>query len=244
MELRVLVVLCALACLALPLSAQIVPGEATGAGNSSGVNGDLPVEVIFSDEAAQTGDSIEYVLNAPVVYGNVLVSVAGAAANTASVCIVQPGKQSVMVATESLPRMVVLERTGNVYFVRNVKEEYEGTMTITVSDKGSDAGKDSNRHTLAPGEKRFFAVPVTDRASHHWVDIGWDASAGDLVLNIYPPDGHLGPYTDADDGMNDGRIFLDVSSPEGLAPGDWYYEVSRPGGGKGPVEFTFETIYT
>jgi hypothetical protein len=208
MELRVLAVLCALACLALPLSAQIVPGEATGAGNSTSITGDLPVKVIFSDEAAQTGDSIEYIMNTPVVYGNVLVTVA-AAANTASICFEQSGEQSIAIATNSLPRMVVLERTGNVYFVRNVKEEYEGTMTITVSDNGSDAGKDSNRHTLAPGEKRFFAVPVADRTSHHWVDIGWDASAGDLVLNIYPPDGRLGPYTDADDGRSPGPAAKD-----------------------------------
>jgi hypothetical protein len=157
-----------------------------------------------------------------------------------SVYLEQAGEQNVAIATgfvtESLPRVVVLERTGNVYLVRNV----EGEVTVTVSDQGSDAGTDSTRHTLAPGESRFFAAPVTDGTSHHWVDIGWDASAGDLILNVYPPDGCLGPYSDADDGQKDGRIFLDISSLEGLAPGDWYYEVGHHGG-EGPVEFTFET---
>lgn len=246
MELRVLVGVCVLACLALPLSAQIVPEEATAAGNSSSITGDLPVEVIFSDKMALGTDSVEYPENAPDTPGKVFFTVTGAATNAASVYLKQAGEQNVAIATESftepLPRVVVLERTGNVYFVRNLKGDYGGTVTVTVSDLESDAGTGGGRHTLAPGEKRFFAVPVTNGASHHWVDIAWDASFGDLILNIYPPDGCLGPYTDTDDGQRDGRIFLDISSFGGLAPGDWYYEVSRPGG-EGPVEFTFETMH-
>ncbi|MDV2481414.1 hypothetical protein F8E02_05215 [Methanoculleus sp. Wushi-C6] len=213
MVLRVLVGLCVLACLALPLSAQIVPAE-----------------------AALIVDSVEYPENVPDTHGKVFVTVAGATANAASVHLKRVGEQNVAIATESLPRVVFLERAGNVYFVRNI----EGGVTVTVSDLVSGAGTESSRHTLTPGERRFFTVPVRAGASHHWVDIRWGQPGEEITLHIYAPDGTLGPYTDADDGLSDGRIFLDISSPEGLAAGDWYYEIGWAGG-SGPVEFTFDT---
>lgn len=241
MKLRVLVGLCVLVCLAVPLSAQIIPNGATGEGNASGVPGDLPVEVIVLDEMAHENGSIEYAEVAPGAYGKVFVTVAATAANTAFIRSEQLGEQRLATLPHSvtLPRLVALERAGNIYLVRNVEGE-EGMLTVTMNDWRPNSGTDSRRHTLAPGETRFFAAPVTDGTSHTWVDIRWDTSAGDLILNLYPPDGRLGPYTDTDDGRRDGRIFLDVSSLEGLASGDWYYEVSQPGG-EGPVEFTFET---
>lgn len=210
MELRVLVVLCVLACLAVPLSAQIIPGEAAR-----------------ESAAGNPGDT-------PGACGEVFVTVTDAVPETASVYVNSAIAWNS--GTNSLPQVVVLERTGNVYLVRNVEVQ----ATVKANHPIPVAGPGTDRHTLAPGGKRFFAAPVRNGAPHHWVDIGWDASAGEITLLVYPPDGCLGPYTDADDGVIDGRIFLDISSPDGLAPGGWYYEVGRSGG-SGPMEFTFET---
>ena len=120
----------------------------------------------------------------------------------------------------------------NVYLVREIEAR------VTVKENVTE--REAIRYTLDPGERRFFAVPVREGASHHWVDVDWGASAGDLALLICPPDGCLGPYTDTDDGVIDGRIFLDISSAEGLAPGDWYYKIEHAGG-EGPVAFSFKT---
>lgn len=217
MELRVLVGLCVLAFLVVPLPAQVVPTEATN-----------------------RGDHIDY--------QEVCVAVAEKTADAVSVRAIQPTVKKLEYNVEklecatvvrdsattspALPRVVVLEGDTNVYLVREIEAR------VTVKENVTE--RDAIRYTLDPGERRFFAVPVREGASHHWVDVDWGASAGDLALLIYPPDDRLGPYTDADDGVIDGRIFLDVSSPEGLAPGDWYYEL-RHSGGEGPVAFSFET---
>lgn len=162
MKLRVLVALCILACIAVPLAAQIVPGGASPGGDPAGHPETNVCTTVTAAATARTGDLIPL------------------------------------------------------------------------------SGPETDRYTLAPGEKRFFTAPVRAGMSHHWLDICWNTPGEKVTLLVHGPDGSLGPYINTDDGLRNGRIFLDVSSPGGLASGNWYYEVGRPDG-NGPVEFTFET---
>ena len=223
MELRVLVGLCVLAFLVVPLPAQVVPTEATNRGDH------IDYQEVCVAVAEKTADAVSVHAIQPTVekleYNVEELE-----------CPVERGEVAIVrdsaTALQALPRVVVLEGNTNVYLVREIEAR------VTVRENVTE--REAIRYTLDPGERRFFAVPVREGASHHWVDIRWNASAGDLALLICPPDGCLGPYTDADDGVIDGRIFLDISSAEGLAPGDWYYEL-RHSGGEGPVAFSFET---
>ncbi len=212
MNLRVISVLCVLACLAGSISALSFSAEEAGSPGSAEC-----AEVVVSVREETDTSSFTFATSSP--------------------------DNDAVIAISPVPRMVYLERAGNFFLVRNAVSSAEPLVTtwciVTVDNVTPGGGPDTGRHTLAPGESGFFAAPVPDGASQFWVDICWDASAGDLQLQIYSPDGSLGPYTDVDDGRRDGRIFLRIASPEGLPQDDWYYEISRTGGG--PVEFSLET---
>lgn len=58
------------------------------------------------------------------------------------------------------------------------------------------------------------------------VDLNWGNSGNSLRLKVYSPDGYtFGPYYDNFDGVNDGRINLNIINNNGIAQGTWYYEV-------------------
>ncbi len=58
------------------------------------------------------------------------------------------------------------------------------------------------------------------------VDLNWGNSGNSLRLKIYSPDGYtFGPYYDSFDGVNDGRINLNIINNNGIAQWTWYYEV-------------------
>jgi hypothetical protein len=250
MDVRVLPVVCVLACLAVPLYAYTFPAGAVPTVVAESIDsGEHPRAALYPEScisaAEATADTGSVGLG-----GVVLVDLEGVG-SVSFECVDAPvaggdlksSTQYMAIGdTEcSTPYVVILEKTGNFFVVREVAPRTDQRYGVAVSsDRVPGLGQNNSLHTVGPGEKRFFAEPVPDGAPQFWVDIRWDASAGDLRLQIYPPDGALGPYTDADDGRNDGRIFFRIASPEGPAPGDWYYEISRPGG-EGQVEFSFET---
>ncbi|MEA1894087.1 MAG: peptidase domain-containing protein [Euryarchaeota archaeon] len=95
------------------------------------------------------------------------------------------------------------------------------------------ASNDSKPHiapltygTITQGETDWYSLYVPPDKDNLWVDLDWGTPSNSLNLTIYPPDGTvLGPYHDADDGKDNGRIFLCISKNDGLPSGIWYFEV-------------------
>jgi hypothetical protein len=57
------------------------------------------------------------------------------------------------------------------------------------------------------------------------MDLNWGYIPDSLSLTAIAPDGTIGPYYDAADGVTDGRIFLKISRAGGIAPGTWNFKV-------------------
>lgn len=59
-----------------------------------------------------------------------------------------------------------------------------------------------------------------------YTDVNWGNSANSLQLRVYTPDGYaLGPFYDGSDGRIDGRIYLLIRRPGGVATGTYYGQV-------------------
>lgn len=82
-------------------------------------------------------------------------------------------------------------------------------------------------NVIAMGQDSWHSVDVSNAITSLNVDLKWKNSDNSLRLSIYTPDGHvLGPYTDASDGKDDGRININVANPDGIAAGKWYMKVT------------------
>ncbi|MEA1893917.1 MAG: peptidase domain-containing protein [Euryarchaeota archaeon] len=94
------------------------------------------------------------------------------------------------------------------------------------------------RDTIERGETHWHSLYVPPGVYKLWVDLDWGDPSNPFTLTIYPPDGTvLGPYHDADDGKDDGRIFLCISRSSGLPSGTWYFEVQGAG------DYSFAAYY-
>ena len=79
--------------------------------------------------------------------------------------------------------------------------------------------------TITTGETDWYAVNVPSGKSSIIVDLNWGYAPDSLSLTAIAPDGIIGPYYDAADGVTDGRIYLMISRTGGIAPGSWKFKV-------------------
>lgn len=79
--------------------------------------------------------------------------------------------------------------------------------------------------TITTGETDWFSASVSPGKTAETADLNWGYAPDSLTLTVIAPDGTLGPYHDADDGVKDGRIFLTFSRAGGIAPGTWNFKV-------------------
>jgi pectate lyase len=80
--------------------------------------------------------------------------------------------------------------------------------------------------TITQGETNWHSKIVNTDITVLNVDLNWGDTTDSLRLKIHTADGYvLGPYFDNADGATDGRINLDITNPNGIAKGTWYYEV-------------------
>lgn len=79
--------------------------------------------------------------------------------------------------------------------------------------------------TITQGETDWYSVTVPSGKSSITADLNWGYVPNSLSLSVIAPDGTLGPYYDASDGVTDGRIFLTISRTGGIAPGTWRFKV-------------------
>ncbi|MCK9580030.1 MAG: hypothetical protein M0Q92_06215 [Methanoregula sp.] len=76
-----------------------------------------------------------------------------------------------------------------------------------------------------PPIPRFYRETLHGGVDRQWVDLSWNNLNNPHTVVIYTPDTTLGPYQNTDDGVLDGRIFLEISSDSDLTPGTWYYQI-------------------
>jgi len=79
--------------------------------------------------------------------------------------------------------------------------------------------------TITQGETDWYSVVVPSGRSSITVNLNWGNPSNSLSLAAIAPDGTIGPFYDSSDGTTDGRIFLTISRPGGIAPGTWYFRV-------------------
>ena len=79
--------------------------------------------------------------------------------------------------------------------------------------------------TITQGETDWYYYYIPSGTTSITTDLNWGDISDSLSLTIIAPDGTLGPYYDASDGVINGRITLLISRPAGLAPGTWSFRV-------------------
>ncbi|MDD5187598.1 MAG: peptidase domain-containing protein [Methanoregula sp.] len=80
--------------------------------------------------------------------------------------------------------------------------------------------------SITQGETNWHTKTVSSFITTLNVDLNWGNPSNSLRLRIYSPDGYtFGPYYDNFDGVNDGRINLNIIYGNGIAQGTWNYEV-------------------
>jgi Bacterial pre-peptidase C-terminal domain. len=79
--------------------------------------------------------------------------------------------------------------------------------------------------TISQGETDWYTFSFPSGKSSLTVDLNWGYVPDSLALTVIAPDGTLGPYYDADDGVTDGRISITISRTGGIAPGTWRFKV-------------------
>jgi len=79
--------------------------------------------------------------------------------------------------------------------------------------------------TITQGETDWYYYVVSSGTSSITADLNWGGTSDSLSLTIVAPDGTIGPYYDAADGIANGRITLMITRTGGLAPGTWRFKV-------------------
>ena len=80
-----------------------------------------------------------------------------------------------------------------------------------------------------PPVARFYRETIPAGIDRQWIDLSWNTMNNPHTVVIYTPDSTLGPFQNADNGVVDRRIFLEISSGSNLTPGPWYYQVRSAG---------------
>ena len=79
--------------------------------------------------------------------------------------------------------------------------------------------------SITQGQTNWYSVVVPAGKASLTMDLNWGYIPDSLSLTAIAPDGTIGPYYDAADGVTDGRIFLKISRAGGIAPGTWNFKV-------------------
>jgi hypothetical protein len=114
-------------------------------------------------------------------------------------------------------------------------ERQEMLLENVVTDRSGYRIVGRMNNSVSEGELASFQREMPEGLSAFGFDIFWENRSSSLKATIFAPDGVMGPYYDADDGKENGRIFLHVSRSEGIAAGDWYVVVEAekaPAGGQ------------
>lgn len=79
--------------------------------------------------------------------------------------------------------------------------------------------------SISQGQSVFYAKSVPSSTTFLVPDLSWGDPSDSLTLTVFAPDATLGPFSDASDGIVNGRIYLYISKSSGLTPGTWNFRV-------------------
>ncbi|MEA1906065.1 MAG: peptidase domain-containing protein [Euryarchaeota archaeon] len=134
-------------------------------------------------------------------------------------------------STKILALLAMLLLSASLAGAAVCEDETDATGGYTVTpakDANGDVGIRWIYDTITQGDTNWHSKIVSTNINTLNVDLNWGDPTDSLRLTVYAPDGHpvFGPYFDDDfGGIDDGRINLSISNPNGIAKGTWRYEV-------------------
>ncbi|GAA5261509.1 hypothetical protein [Methanocalculus sp. MC3] len=85
-------------------------------------------------------------------------------------------------------------------------------------------------------QTEYSALSIPEEKDRIWVDLLFEE--GPVILTVYSPDAVLGPFEDADDGVPDNRIYLEIAGDTIMPQGEWYFRIENPGEEESRYTFT------
>jgi hypothetical protein len=104
----------------------------------------------------------------------------------------------------------------------NASQKQEMGIENAVTDKSGCRIIGYMDKSITQGEMKSFQRQMPENLTRFTYDLFWQDQQNSLKLSIFAPDGMMGPYYDDSDGITNGRIFFQITRPEGVASGDWY----------------------
>ncbi|MDE4908152.1 hypothetical protein L0665_05960 [Methanogenium marinum] len=104
----------------------------------------------------------------------------------------------------------------------NLSQKQEMGLENAVTDTSGYCVIGYMDKSIKEGELKPFHRQMPENLSRFTYDLLWGNTKDSLKLTIFAPDGMMGPYYDDSDGKVNGRIYLQISRPDGIKPGDWY----------------------
>jgi len=104
----------------------------------------------------------------------------------------------------------------------NMSQKLDMGLENAVTDKSGCRIIGYMDQYVTEGETKPFHRQMPAGLKEFTYDLYWQDLNASLKLTVFAPDGKMGPYYDESDGIKNGRIYLLVSRPEGIAPGNWY----------------------
>lgn len=101
-----------------------------------------------------------------------------------------------------------------------------GSYSITIPDIQRPAVK-TVYGSITDGQTVWVLKVVSGYYTQLCVRLNWGDPTDSLALKIHSPDSHtFGFYYDTSGGgANDGYIPVNINNPDGIAEGNWYYEI-------------------
>ena len=104
----------------------------------------------------------------------------------------------------------------------NLSEKQDLGFEDAVTDKSGYRVIGHMDQSITQGELKSFHREMPAGLKEFTYDLFWQDTNASLKLTLFAPDGKMGPYYDESDGRKNGRIYVQISRPEGIAAGDWY----------------------
>lgn len=99
-----------------------------------------------------------------------------------------------------------------------------------------DTVEETEWRILKGDQTEYSALSIPEEKDRIWVDLLYEG--GPLILTVYSPDAALGPFEDADDGISDNRIYLEIAGDTIIPEGEWYFRIENTGREESRYTFT------
>jgi hypothetical protein len=101
-------------------------------------------------------------------------------------------------------------------------EQKDGYIVTTVDDsvRLPDITRLSSS-SISQGQSQWYSTYVSYGITSFYADLNWGNPSNSLELTLTAPGATFGPYYDSADGRIDGRVYLRIYNPGGLASGTW-----------------------